>query len=238
MSRPQVHITWYKGKSYQYMWDKQTLLHQTLVNYKLERRLQPGLTPPIHYFLLCEHAPVYTIGKSGDISHLLLPHVTMNDHGIEFFKINRGGDITYHGPGQITGYPIFDLEYFFTDLHRYVRTLEEGVIQVLRDFDLDAIRIDGFTGVWLPPRHPADTFRKICAIGVHMSRWVSMHGFAFNINTDLRYFEHIIPCGINDKSKTVTSLSKEIGYDVPIEDVGKLLMSKYAKLFDFEYIYT
>ena len=156
------------------------------------------------------------------------------EKGVEFFKTNRGGDITYHGPGQIVGYPIFDLDLFFTDVHRYVRYLEEAVVLTLKEYGLEAFRIKEHTGVWLPQTDILPK-RKICAIGVHLSRWVTLHGFAFNINTDLSYFRHIIPCGINDKDKDVTSLAFELGRQVPVEEVKLKLKMHFASLFGFEF---
>ena len=188
-----------------------------------------------HYLLFCEHNPVYTLGKSGSTTHLLLDEEGLVAKGIEFFKINRGGDITYHGPGQITGYPIFDLDFFFTDVHKYVRYLEEAVIRTIADYGLKGIRINGYTGVWLEGGD-AQPKRKICAIGVHLSRWVTLHGFAFNVNTDLNFFKNIIPCGIEDEDKTVTSLAVELGRKMDIEEVKEKLKGHFASLFGFEFI--
>lgn len=185
-----------------------------------------------HRFLLCEHHHVFTLGKSGSLDHLLLNEEELNSQAIEFFKINRGGDITYHGPGQITGYPILDLDEFFTDVHRYVRSLEEMIIRYLRTMGLEGLRIEGYTGVWLPPDEKSPFYRKICAIGVHLSRWVSMHGFAFNVNTDLSYFDRIVPCGIVDEDKRVTSLSAETGQSFNLKAVGDELLSIFVDLFN------
>ena len=184
-----------------------------------------------HHLLFCEHPHVYTLGKSGKIDHLLLQEEGLRAKGIEFFKINRGGDITYHGPGQITGYPIFDLEKFKTDINWYLRTMEEVMIRVLADYGLEGGRIAKETGVWLGvgTMNP----RKICAFGVKASRWVTMHGFAFNVNTDLSYFNHIVPCGIADKG--VTSLQKELGREVEMEEVKEKLRKYFAELFEFEF---
>ncbi len=189
----------------------------------------------MHYLLFCEHNPVYTLGKSGSTTHLLLDEEGLATKGIEFFKINRGGDITYHGPGQITGYPIFDLDFFFTDVHKYVRYLEEAVIRTIADYGLKGIRINGYTGVWLEG-DDAQSKRKICAIGVHLSRWVTLHGFAFNVNTDLNFFKNIIPCGIEDEDKTVTSLAVELGRKMDVEEVKEKLKGHFAALFEFEFI--
>ena len=188
-----------------------------------------------HYLLFCEHNPVYTLGKSGSTTHLLLDEEGLAAKGIEFFKINRGGDITNHGPGQITGYPIFDLDFFFTDVHKYVRYLEEAVIRTIADYGLKGIRINGYTGVWLEG-DAAQPKRKICAIGVHLSRWVTLHGFAFNVNTDLNFFKNIIPCGIEDEDKTVTSLAVELGRKMDVEEVKEKLKGHFAMLFEFEFI--
>jgi lipoyl(octanoyl) transferase len=176
-----------------------------------------------------------TLGRSGSEDHLLFDEAGLQAKGIEFFKINRGGDITYHGPGQIVGYPIFDLDEFFTDVHRYVRYLEEAVIRTLADYGItDAYRIKEYTGVWLPQKGWLPK-RKICAIGVHLSRWVTMHGFAFNVNTDLGYFRHIVPCGINDKDKDVTSLANELGHTMDEHEVKEKLRHHLAELFGFEF---
>ena len=169
------------------------------------------------------------------MNHLLLNEKELNEKEIEFFKINRGGDITFHGRGQIVGYPIFDMEEFFTDIHKYVRFLEEAVIRTLAEYGVVAGREEGFTGVWLPANETQPK-RKICAIGVHLSRWVTMHGFAFNVNTDLQYFNYIVPCGIDDSDKAVTSLAAEIGKTVDIEKVKICLKKHFADLFEFEYV--
>jgi len=239
--RPSVKFKWLSGLSYQQIWDIQTSLHKELVAAKLQKRnlSSPGLKifNQQHALLFCEHNHVFTLGKSGSISHLLLSDDELLYDQIEFFKINRGGDITYHGPGQITGYPIFDLEEFFTDVHRYVYSIEEAIILLLEKFGLQGIRIPGYTGVWLGPNENSLYYRKICAIGVHLSRWVSMHGFAFNVNTDLSYFDKIIPCGIHDGDKKVTSLSYEIGRQLKLDDVGKELAEIFSKVFDFEVIF-
>lgn len=184
-----------------------------------------------HYLLFCEHNPVYTLGKSGSIEHLLLNEAELESKEIEFFKINRGGDITYHGPGQITGYPIFDLDYFFNDVHRYVRSIEEVIIRTLADYGLEGMRVKEYTGVWLE----GNPKRKICAIGVHLSRWVSLHGFALNVNTDLQMFRNIIPCGINDSDKDVTSLAVELGREIDINDVKMRLCKHFAAVFNYQY---
>lgn len=223
---------------YQEAWDFQTVKHKALVDLKMKNRsLAKQDLPtehPTHYLIFCEHPPVYTLGKSGSFEHLLLNEQELEEQGFEFFKINRGGDITYHGPGQIVGYPIFDLEYFFTDVHKYVRYLEEAVILTLNDYGLEGIRVKGYTGVWLDQTDVLPQ-RKICAIGVHLSRWVSMHGFAFNINSNLQHFRNIVPCGINDENKAVTSLEVELGHKVSMEEVKKKLKKYYAALFEFQF---
>ena len=185
----------------------------------------------MHYLLLCEHNPVYTLGKSGKMDHLLHKEAELEEKGFEFFKINRGGDITYHGPGQLTVYPILDLDFFFHDLHKYVRLLEEVVIRTLAVFDITAQREESFTGVWID----GTPKRKICAIGVHMSRWISMHGFALNVNTNLSHFDNIVPCGIADADKAVTSMQKELGRAVDMSQVKKVTAEVFAEVFDFDY---
>lgn len=216
-------------------WAVQETLLRELVGDKLWNRDHAAeLRPRKHYLLFCEHPPVYTLGKSGSLGNLLLDEKGLEEKGISFFKINRGGDITYHGPGQIVAYPIFDLDGFFTDVHRYVRTLEEAVIQTLALYGIEATREPAYTGVWLPASGHRPK-RKICAIGVHLSRWVTMHGLAFNVNTDLGYFRHIIPCGIADKDKDVTSMEAELGAPQDIEQVKTALKLQFANLFEFEY---
>ena len=183
--------------------------------------------------LFCEHPHVYTLGKSGDASHLLMNEQGLREAGVQFYPIDRGGDITYHGPGQIVAYPIFDLDHYFTDVHRFLRTLEEAVIGTLEAYKIKAGRIDGLTGVWLDGDDPAKA-RKICAFGIKASRWVTMHGLAFNVNNDLSYFDHIIPCGIADKG--VTCMAKELGGQLDIEEVKDRLKLELADLFDVELV--
>ncbi|MCB0787369.1 MAG: lipoyl(octanoyl) transferase LipB, partial [Flavobacteriales bacterium] len=183
--------------------------------------------------LFCEHPHVYTLGKSGDQKHLLMDKDRLAKQGVQFFPIDRGGDITYHGPGQLVGYPIVDLDHHFTDVHRFLRTLEEAIIGTLEAFGVKAGRIDGLTGVWLDA-DDAGKARKIAAFGIKASRWVTMHGFAFNVNTDLSYFDHIVPCGIPDKG--VTSLSKELGVPVDMDRVKARMKLELADLFDVELI--
>ena len=218
--------------SYQDAWNFQQNLHDELKEVKLtNRKLGNADYRQQHSLIFCEHPPVYTLGKSGSIDHLLLSEQEIAQEGFEYFKINRGGDITYHGPGQVVVYPIFDLDRFFTDVHRYVRTLEEAVILTLADFGIAGQRIAGYTGVWLP----GPVNRKICAIGVHLSRWVTMHGLALNVNTRLSHFDNIVPCGIQEQNKEVTSMEKETGRPLDIEKVKDKLRLYFSELFGFEY---
>ncbi len=214
---------------YKEAWDIQTRLHQQLVQNK--RAGYP--TPQPHYLLLCEHPPVFTLGKSGKEDHLRLETEGLSEKEIEYFKINRGGDITFHGPGQIVGYPILDLDLFFTDVHRYVRSLEEVMIRVLSKYGLEGERDPSYTGVWIRMPDGVNTL-KICAIGVHLSRWVTMHGFAFNVNTNLSYFDHIVPCGIADPDKSVCSLSSLLGKDVPLPVVKAAVAAEFGVVFERE----
>lgn len=239
MPLPRVKFTEIVGRTYEETWDLQKRLLAELIDNKMKwRELSPNEKAQkrqIHHLIFCEHAPVYTLGKSGSENHLLLGEKQLNDKGIEFFKINRGGDITYHGPGQITGYLIFDLEEFFTDVHRFVRTIEEAIIKTLGHFGVQGDRIQGYTGVWIKGKNSTEKDRKICAIGVHLSRWVSMHGFALNVNTDLKYFENIVPCGISDKNKDVTSLEKELGNTINFSEVKNVLKNKLQTEFNFDW---
>ncbi len=223
---------------YREAWDYQQQLLAQVVETKKQNRERTvqgmSLLPVRHYLLFCEHPPVFTLGRSGSMDNLLLDEAGLQQHGIEFFKINRGGDITYHGPGQIVGYPIFDLDEFFTDAHRYVRMLEEAVIRTLEEYGVETCRIPEYTGVWLPEKGWLPK-RKICAIGVHLSRWVTMHGFAFNVNSQLDHFRHIIPCGINDRDKDVTSLAQELGHTMDEHEVKEKLKHHFAGLFGFEF---
>ncbi len=221
--------------SYKEAWEIQTVLQKELIQVKREALDKRNYTTQ-HQFLFCEHFPVFTLGKSGKENHLLLSETTLKEKGIEFYKVNRGGDITYHGPGQVVGYPIFDLDLFFTDVHKYVRTLEEGIIQTLDEFSIDSTRKEGYTGVWLPPNNQTPYWRKICAIGVHLSRWVSMHGFALNVNPQLNHFQYIIPCGIQEEDKTITSMQKESKETIDAQLVKKILIEKYSVLFNFDAI--
>ncbi len=219
---------------YQKAWDYQQEVQQKMVARKLRNRDNETQEQQEHFLFFCEHPHVYTLGKSGSIDNLLLSEAELESRNIEFFKINRGGDITYHGPGQIVGYPIFDLDLFFNDVHKYVRFLEEVIMRTLAEYGLETIRVEGFTGVWLEAKNGLPK-RKICAIGVHLSRWVTLHGFAFNVKPDLQYFKNIIPCGINDADKDVTSLEAELGYAVDIEEVKQKVKKHFSVLFDFEY---
>jgi lipoyl(octanoyl) transferase len=235
MAKPTVHFQDLGLIGYQAAWDYQKTLHQQAIEVKINNRDTAAQMPQQHHLLFCEHQPVYTLGKSGAMENLLLSEEELLAKNIDFFKINRGGDITYHGPGQIVAYPIFDLDFFFTDVHRYVRTLEEAVILTLADYGLEAIRMKDFTGVWLPAT-AQQPYRKICAIGVHLSRWVTMHGLAFNINPDLQYFRNIVPCGIDDADKDVTSMAVELHQTVDIEDVKKRLAVHFSTLFNFDFV--
>jgi lipoyl(octanoyl) transferase len=219
--------------AYQEAWDLQEKLLKENVDLKfsMPRGTDPREVPTVHHLLFCEHNPVYTLGKSGKMEHLLLNEEGLKAQGIEFFRINRGGDITYHGPGQITGYPIFDLEQFKPDIHWYLRTMEDAVINLIAEYGLEGERSEGETGVWLDVGKPSA--RKICAIGVRCSRWVTMHGFAFNVNTDLNYFRNIIPCGIQDKD--VTSLQAEVGYELDFEQIKGKLKDHLAVAFGYQY---
>lgn len=225
---------------YQAAWDFQTALHRHLVDNKLKNRdLKPGTYQQEHQLIFVEHPPVFTLGKSGSMDNLLLSETALRERGIQFFPINRGGDITFHGPGQIVGYPLLDLECFFTDVHKYVRNIEEVIIRTLAEYDLEAFRIEGYTGVWVKNavhRPPSTANRKICAIGVHLSRWVTLHGWAFNINTPLEYFDFIVPCGIDDEDKTVTSLAEELGHPVDMEEVKDKLKRHFANVFECEIV--
>ena len=216
---------------YQKAWDKQEEVFANTIAIKTKNRNQPEdeeLTPNFLNFV--EHPHVYTLGKSGKTENLLLDENGLKEKQAVYYKINRGGDITYHGPGQIVGYPILDLDNFFTDIHLYLRTLEEAVILTLKDYGIEAGRYSGFTGVWIDADN--DKARKICAMGVRCSRWVTMHGFAFNVNVDLDYFKNIVPCGIDDKD--VTSIERELGKKVDMEEVKKILKNHIAILFGMD----
>lgn len=211
---------------YKEAWEKQTQLHHDLVQ---QKRTDSGKAIP-NSLIICQHPPVFTMGKSGKEDHIVWDDEERRRKGIEYYQINRGGDITYHGPGQLVVYPIFDLDMFFRDVHRYVRSLEEAVIRTLSDFEITGIRVNEYTGVWIDD----EPKRKICAIGVHLSRWVSMHGLALNVNTDLTHFNGIVPCGIADDDKTVTSMSKELGKSVDIQVVSQRIIHHFKDIFAFE----
>ena len=215
---------------YQQAWDYQEALFAETVRRKVEHRKQGGAGAPLtmNHLLFCQHPHVYTLGKSGHPEHLLLSEDELIAKQARFYRINRGGDITYHGPGQIVGYPILDLDHFFTDIHRYLRLLEEAVIRTLADYQVKAGRINGLTGVWIDHEEQKNP-RKICAMGVKASRWVTMHGFALNVNTNLDYFNHIVPCGIPDKA--VTSLAHELGGEQDTAQAETRLCNHLADLF-------
>lgn len=220
-------------KDYKQTWDYQEQLFKGIVDTKIKNRRESAGLATKNYFLFVEHPHVYTLGKSGDLENLLLTEAQLKDKGATFYKINRGGDITYHGPGQIVGYPILDLENFFTDIHKYLRLLEEMIILTLAEYGLKAERSPGETGVWLDVGTPFA--RKICAMGVRASRWVTMHGFALNVNADLGYFDNIIPCGI--RGKAVTSLNVELGKKTVDEaQVKDKLLKHFTRLFEAEVV--
>lgn len=215
---------------YQAAWEKQEIIFSATVDAKVANRTNDSEKPVPNHLILVEHPHVFTLGKSGEAKNLLLNEDGLKVNQASFYKINRGGDITYHGPGQIVGYPILDLDNFFTDIHLYLRTLEQAVIDTLAEFGIESGRYPGYTGVWLDADN--ERARKICALGVRCSRWVTMHGFAFNVNTNLDYFNYIIPCGIDDKA--VTSMKKELGKDVDIDHVKKVLVNNIVNLFNMQ----
>ena len=222
------------SKAYKETWDYQEdlLKENTLIKAACRNReeaILPAEIPTIHHLLFVEHNPVYTLGKSGNTGNILLSETERTERNIEYFHINRGGDITFHGPGQLVGYPILDLEKFKTDLGWYLRSLEQIIIDTLYEYGVQGDRSIGETGVWLEPGIKGKE-RKICAMGIKCSRWITMHGFAFNVNTDLSYFEGIVPCGIQNKS--VTSLEKELGYQVPMEEIKAKLKNNFQKVFN------
>lgn len=228
----QVQLIDLGTKDYKETWDFQEGLFKSIVDIKSANRDNdlPKATP--NYLLFVEHPHVYTLGKSGDMSNLLLNEKQLEEKNATFYKINRGGDITYHGPGQIVGYPILDLDNFFTDIHKYLRLLEETIIKVLADYGIEGGRSEGETGVWLDVGTPFA--RKICAMGVRASRWVTMHGFALNVNADLGYFDNIIPCGI--RGKGVTSMHAELNRKVDELEVEKKIIKYFSELFEAEVI--
>ena len=233
MSKPVVSFKDLGRAPYKETWDFQEELFEKNVQRKLQNRLEGKAdgegTEDVLLFV--EHPHVYTLGKSGDAFHLLVSEEKLKEIGATYYPINRGGDITYHGPGQIVGYPLLDLEHFFTDIHKYMRYLEEAIIRTIAHYGVVGGRIEGLTGVWLDVDDPKKA-RKIAALGVKCSRWLTMHGFAFNVNTDLNYFNYIVPCGITDK--TVTSLSKELGREMDMEEVKRILLQELADVFQFE----
>ena len=233
MSKPVVSFKDLGHAPYKETWDFQEELFERNVQRKLQNRTEGKAdgegTEDVLLFV--EHPHVYTLGKSGDAFHLLVSEEKLKEIGATYYPINRGGDITYHGPGQIVGYPLLDLEHFFTDIHKYMRCLEEAIIRTIAHYGITGGRIDGLTGVWLDIDDPKKA-RKIAALGVKCSRWLTMHGFAFNVNTDLNYFNYIVPCGITDK--TVTSLSKELGREMDMEEVKRILLQELAEVFQFE----
>lgn len=220
-------------KDFKETWRIQERLFKSILDTKIKNRREDAGLETKNYFLFVEHPHVYTLGKSGDLSNLLLNEAQLKEKNATFYKINRGGDITYHGPGQVVGYPILDLDNFFTDIHKYLRLLEEMVILTLADYGIKAERSKGETGVWLDVGTPFA--RKICAMGVRASRWVTMHGFALNVNANLGYFDHIVPCGIKDKA--VTSLNVELGVaTVPVEAIKQKLVAHFLALFEANFI--
>jgi lipoyl(octanoyl) transferase len=215
---------------YQEAWDFQTKLFQQTVNIKIENRnrSETDQEKTSNHLIFCEHPHVFTLGKSGDESNLLIAKENLENINATYVPINRGGDITYHGPGQLVVYPIFDLDNFFTDIHKFMRAMEEAVILTLHEFGIEAGRVEKLTGVWLGVSNPA-TARKICAMGVKMSRWVTMHGLALNVNPDLNYFNYIVPCGIQDKA--VTSMEKELNKKIEMGKVKMVLKEKFMEVF-------
>ena len=218
---------------YKQCWDYQTKLFDATVQLKIQNRKFPDNSVSTkNHLIFCEHPHVYTLGKSGDLKNLLIDGQKRKEKNISFYKINRGGDITYHGPGQLVVYPILDLDYFFSDIHKYLRLLEETVILTLQDYGVAGQRIEGLTGVWVDDKK--ETPRKICAIGVKCSRWVTMHGIGFNINSNLNYFNHIVPCGIEDKS--VTSLQKETNQEIDMEELKLRFKKNFKILFGINWV--
>jgi lipoyl(octanoyl) transferase len=220
---------------YKQAWDYQEKLFSEIIEQKvINRNNSPEASVDTkNYLLFCEHPHVYTLGKSGSINNLLVNEDGLKEIHATYYKINRGGDITYHGPGQLVGYPILDLDNFFTDIHKYLRFLEEAIILTLAEYGIIAERFPGYTGVWIDADNP-EKARKICAMGVRCSRWVTMHGFAFNVNSNLSYFDHIVPCGIKDKD--VTSMQRELGKEVDLEEVKSKLKYQISKLFNLKLV--
>ena len=227
--RPMVRVRDLGRIDYKQAWDLQEELLKTAVDCKISNRKNETAVMPQQHLLFCEHPHVYTLGKSGAFENLLLDEAHLQQIDAQFYKINRGGDITYHGPGQLVMYPILDLEQFFTDIHQYLRYLEETVIRTLAEFQITAARYEGLTGVWIDADTPRA--RKICAMGVKCSRWITMHGIALNVSPDLGYFGNIVPCGIQDKA--VTSMAKELGREVSNTEVQKVLLREMSAVFNF-----
>ncbi len=232
--RQQVRFVDLGDVDYATAWAYQTERHKHLIATKRAHGWDKAPHAPTHELYFVEHDHVYTLGKSGSTDHLLLDEAALAAKGVTFHRINRGGDITYHGPGQIVAYPIFDLDWFFNDVRRYVWSLEESVIRLLATYGLAAERYEGYTGVWLAPKQ-ALPWRKICAIGVHISRWVTLHGLAFNVNTDLGYFRGIVPCGIASGAHEVTSLAVELGRKLDMGEVKAGLRQNLADVFGYDY---
>ena len=216
---------------YKVAWDYQEELFKQSIDLKIAKRKGETQLDPAHHLIFCEHPHVYTLGKSGSEQNLLISEAVLIQKKATYYKINRGGDITYHGPGQLVAYPILDLDQFFTDIHKYMRFLEEAVIQTLNEFNIKAGRVAGLTGVWIEGE--SENPRKICALGVKSSRWVTMHGLALNVDPDLNYFNNIVPCGITDKA--VTSMSAELGRTITLDEVKPILQEKIAAVFEFTY---
>ncbi len=220
---------------YKACWDYQELLFNQTIQQKILNRNLPITENVVtkNYLLFVEHPNVFTLGKSGNEKNLLLTTAQLSEKKTDYYKINRGGDITYHGPGQIVAYPILDLDHFFTDIHKYLRLLEETIILTLKEYGLESGRIKGETGVWIDADNILKA-RKICAMGVRCSRWVTMHGWGFNVNSDLNYFNNIIPCGIKDKE--VTSLNKELGRQIDVIEIKEKLKCNFLKLFEADFV--
>jgi lipoyl(octanoyl) transferase len=214
-------------------WEYQEDIFKKIIDQKIKNRSNENKMETNNFLIITEHDPVYTIGKSGDISNLLLNDDEMKTQGIEFYKINRGGDITYHGPGQIMGYPIIDLDNFFTDINFYLRKLEEVIINTLESYDLEGFTIKGETGVWVKDNNGLS--KKVCAFGIRASRWVTMHGFSFNVNPELNYFKNIIPCGITDKG--VTSVSELINRNIEMTEIKQILYKNFAESFSAKLVF-
>ena len=234
MKNKDTYVKFLGSINYENALNLQKELFQEKISIKLENRKNDSSLEITNHLLICEHPHVYTLGRSGDKSHLLVNDKALEAQEAQFFEIGRGGDITYHGPGQLVIYPILDLDNFFTDIHKYLRLLEEAIILTLAEYNVIAGRIDGLTGVWIDHEEQVNP-RKICAMGVKASRWVTMHGLALNINTDLNYFNNIVPCGINDK--TVTALNKEVKLKVvDLQEVAKKLVKHIGHLFEMNLI--